>query len=118
MLNENSEKTLIDWDLNIYMSEEFDEKKGKYVFQPGSWKIHVYAYLDGDHTEWDEPIALTAEEIRSIGLNSAHQFKDEPDAWCSLAEFKSDFGTSFSGRLTQYFDDLPKYWEDLKITKD
>jgi len=111
--NKNFNKTLIDWDLNIYMPEVWDEEADDSYYDPASWKIHVYAHRDGDQNEWDDPISLTAEEIQSIGFNRDEYFKDEVDVWYGLAGFRADYWSKLSERLQLYFDLLPKYWEDL-----
>jgi len=111
--NKNAGKELIDWDLNIFMPEEWDEEKDDSYYDPANWKIHVYAYRDGDQNEWDDPINLTAEEIQSIGFNRDEYFSD-PDSWYGLDEFKKDYWSKLSDRLKEYFDKLPKYWEDLE----
>jgi len=112
--NKNAGKELIEWDLNIFMPEEYDAEKDDSYFDPASWKIHVYAYRDGDHNEWDDPIDLTAEEIQSIGFNRDDYFRDEVDLWYGLDGFKKDYWSKLSDRLKEYFDKLPKYWEDLE----
>ena len=112
--NKNAGKTLIDWDLNIFMPEEWDIVADDSYYDPASWKIHVYAYRDRDHNEWDDPIDLTAEEIQSIGLNRDEYFKDEVDVWYGLEGFRKDYWSKLSDRLKEYFDRLPKYWEDLE----
>ena len=114
--NKNADKELIEWDLNIFMPEEWDEEKDDSYFDPASWKIHVYAYKDGDQNEWDDAIALTAEEIQSIGFNRDEYFKDEVDLWYGLDGFRKDYWDKLSDRLKEYFDRLPKYWEDLNGT--
>ncbi len=112
--NKNAGKEHIEWDLNIFMPEEYDEDKGDSYFDPASWKIHVYAYKDGNQDEWDDPIDLTAEEIQSIGFNRDDYFKDEADLWYGLEEFRKNYWSKLSDRLKEYFDRLPKYWEDLE----
>ena len=112
--NKNAGKTLIDWDLNIFMPEEWDEEKDDSYYDPASWMIHLYAHRDNDHNEWDDPIGLTAEEIQSLGLNRDPYFKDEVDVWYGLAGFRKDYWSKLSDRLKEYFDRLPKYWEDLE----
>ena len=111
--NKNAGKTLIDWDLNIYMPEQVDAELDDYYYDPASWKIHVYAHRDGDQNEWDDPIVLTAEEIQSIGFNRDSYFKDEVDLWYGLDGFRREYWSKLSDRLKQTFDELPKYWEDL-----
>ncbi len=111
--NKNRGKTLIEWDLNIYMPEEYDAELDDYFFDPASWRIHVYAYRNSDHNEWDDPIVLTAEEIHSLGFNRDPYFQNEVDTWYGLDGFKLDYWPKMSDRLKEYFDRLPKYWEDL-----
>lgn len=111
--NKNAGKELIDYDLNIFMPEEYDGAKDDYYYDPASWKIHVYAHRDGDQNEWYAPIDLTAEEIQSIGFNRDDYFKDEVDVWYGLYGFRRDYWDKFSDRLKEYFEKLPKYWEDM-----
>jgi hypothetical protein len=111
--NKNRNKTLIDYDLNIYMPEEYDDISDEYYFDPSNWKIHVYIVNDRGHEEWDEPLHLTAEEIRHLGLNRESYFKDEQDVWYGLEGFRLDYWDRMSDRLKEYFDRLPKYVEDV-----
>lgn len=112
--NKNRDKTLIDWDLNIFIPEELDAG-GESYWDPASWKIHVYIVNNNGHEEWDEPINLTAEEIISLGLNHDPYFKDEVDTWYGLDQFKLDYWDKMSDRLKKYFDTLPKYYQDLVL---
>lgn len=109
--NKNANKTLIDWDLNIFIPEELDAG-GESFFDPANWRIHVYHYTETGHLEWDMPVILTAEEIRSLGLNQDPYF-NEADVWYGLAGFKLDYWDKMSDRLKMYFDQLPKYYEDI-----
>jgi hypothetical protein len=111
--NKNHGKELIDWDLNIFIPEQYDAEADDSYYDPASWKIHVYAYKSGSHDEWDEPIDLTAEEIISLGLNRDSYFFNEVDVWYGLEGFRLDYWDKMSDRLKEYFDKLPKYWEDL-----
>jgi len=111
--NKNAGKELIDWDLNIFMPEQWDEEADDSFYDPASWKIHVYAHKDGAQDEWDDPIELTAEEIVSLGLNRDSYFRDEVDVWYGLDGFRTEYWSKMSDRLKEYFDRLPKYWEDL-----
>jgi hypothetical protein len=110
--NKNAGKELIDWDLNIYMPEELNAG-GESYWDPANWKIHVYAYRDKNHHEWDDPIDLTAEEIVSLGLNQDSYFIDEVDTWYGLEGFRMDYWDKMSDRLKLHFDTLPRYVEDL-----
>ena len=111
--NKNAGKQLVEYDLNIYIPEELDQSGDSY-YDPASWRIHVYIYKDGDQNEWDDPIRLTADEIVSLGLNQDEAFSDV-DSWYGLDGFRLDYWHKMSDRLKMYFDQLPKYWEDLAI---
>jgi hypothetical protein len=114
--NKNANKTKIDWDLNIFMPEELDSIGNSY-WDPASWKIHVYAYHDKTKDEWDEPIDLTAEEIVSLGFNRDEYFRGQTDTWYVLEQFRLEYWDKMSDRLKMYFEKLPRYWEDLLVTK-
>lgn len=115
--NKNAGKELIDYDLNIFMPEEYDSVADDYYFDPASWRIHVFIWKDGSQDEWDESIHLTAEEIQSIGFNRDPYFKNEVDTWYGLDSFRADYWDKLSDRLKEYFDKLPKYWEDMREGK-
>jgi len=110
--NKNRNKTLIDYDLNIYMPEELDEGGNSY-WDPASWKIHVYIVNRYGHEEFDEPVKLTAEEIMALGFNRDEYFSNEQDVWYGLDGFRMEYWNRMSDRLKQYFDQLPKYVEDV-----
>lgn len=112
--NKNYNKTLIDYDLNIYMPEELDEA-GESYWDPASWRIHVYVTDNHGHEEWDEPIVLTAEEIISLGFNRDEYFINEVDVWYGLDGFRFEYWDKMSDRLKMYFDRLPKYYEDMIV---
>lgn len=111
--NKNRNKTRIDWDLNIYMPEEYDESADEYYHDPTSWRIHVYICNKHGQEEWDEPFQLTCEEIRALGLNRDEYFSNEVDVWYGLDGFKLDYWDKMSDRLKMYFEALPIYVEDI-----
>lgn len=110
--NKNAGKSLIDYDLNIYMPEELSQD-GESYYDPANWRIHVYVHLKGYQNEWDDPIQLTAEEIVSLGLNQDGAF--DADSWYGLDGFRLDYWDKLSDRLKMYFDHLPKYYEDMIV---
>lgn len=110
--NKNAGKQLIDYDLNIYMPEELDQY-GTYYHDPANWWIHLYAHRDGSQYQWDDPIRLTAEEIHSLGLNQNNEF--DADSWYGLEGFRYHYWDRMSDRLKKYFDELPKYYEDIIV---
>ena len=110
--NKNAGKTLVDYDLNIYMPEVLGQD-GEYYYDPANWKIHVYTHFSGYQNEWDDPIQLTAEEIVDLGLNQDGKF--DADSWYGLDGFRLDYWSKLSDRLKKYFDELPKYYEDFIV---
>lgn len=111
--NKNADKTLIDYDLNIYIPEEYDADTDDYYQDPANWRIQVYHVTGLGHAEWDNPILLSSEEIASLGFNRDPYFKDETDTWYGLEGFRMDYWSKMSDRLKKYFDSLPKYYEDI-----
>lgn len=112
--NKNANKTKIDWDLNIFMPEELDAGGNSY-WDPASWRIHIYKWEDRNSEEWGDSIELTAEEIRSLGLNRDIYFKDEVDVWYGLEGFRPQYWDKMSDRLKKTFEELPRYVEDLVV---
>lgn len=114
--NKNAGKTLIDYDLNIYMLEDLDQY-GTYYHDPANWWIQVYIASDPDsgwgHDEFADPFRLTAEEIVQLGLNQGNAW--EADSWYGLDGFRHDYWDKMSDRLKKYFDELPKYYEDMIV---
>ena len=110
--NKNAGKSLIDYDLNIYMPEELSQN-GESWYDPANWRIHVYVHRNGYQNEWDDPIQLTAEEIVNLGLNQDNNF--DADSWYGLDGFRLDYWHKLSDRLKMYFDQLPKYYEDILV---
>lgn len=116
--NKNAGKTLVDWDLNIFIPESYNEETEEYYFDPSAWVIHVYRFMGNTHIEHDKPLALTAGEIQSLMLNGDEYFKDETDVWYGLVGFREKYWHKMSDRLKLYFDSLPKYEEDLQLNNN
>lgn len=111
--NKNAGKSLIDYDLNIYMPEDLDQA-GQSYYDPANWRIHLYYVTEAGPREWgDDPIQLTAEEIISLGLNRDGAF--DADSWYGLDGFRLEYWDKMSDRLKKYFDELPKYYEDIVV---
>lgn len=102
-------KTKIDYDLNIYIPEEYDEVMGDSSWDPANWHIHVYDAGGNSHKEVDVPRKLTQEEIISLGLNKDPYFKDSTDTWYGYQGFMFDYWSKMPDSLKQYLEALPKY---------
>jgi hypothetical protein len=105
--SKNAGRTLIDYDLNIFM-QEVEDHNGEWYYDPTSWMIHVYEYVPGQHVEVDVARPLTPEEIRSLGINNDSYF-DGGDAWYGMAGYLHDYWTQIPDSLKMYLESFPKY---------
>lgn len=106
--NKNAGRTLMDYDLNIYMQEEQDPKTEEYYYDPTSWSIHVYSYEGSGHEELAEPRRLTVEEIRALGLNNDSYFEGG-DCWYGMSGYLSDYWNVMPDSIKEYLESFPKY---------
>lgn len=110
--NQNRNKTLADYDLNIFIPEEWDEEAGESYYDPTQWFIHVYIVDGNGHHEMEAPFELNSEDIRKLGLNRDEYFEYH-DAWYGMDGFKKDYWPKMTDRVKQYLESFPKYVEDL-----
>ncbi len=108
MRNKNAGRTLIDYDLNIFMQEVEDPRNGEWYYDPTSWMIHVYEVDATGHHEVAEARPLSIEEIRALGLNNDDYF-DETDHWYGMAGYLQDYWTVMPDSIKRYLEEFPKY---------
>lgn len=112
--NKNRDKTLIDYDLNIFSPEQWNEHYSESYYNPALWAIQVYECHSFSHHESDEPFFLNQEEIDMLGLNVKGTYWDgEVDTWYGMDGFKLDFWSKLSDRIKEYLEKFPKYYEDV-----
>ncbi len=103
----NAGRTLIDYDLNIFMDER-EDRNGEWYYDPTSWSIHVYKVDGAGHHEVDEPLRLTVEEIRLLGINNDSYF-DGGDAWYGMYGYLKDYWAVLPDTIKEYLEGFPKY---------
>lgn len=108
MRNKNAGRTLIDYDLNIFMREEEDPRTGEWYYDPTSWMIHVYEVDGNGHHEVAEARSLTTEEIRALGVNNDEYFEGG-DAWYGMSGYLKDYWDVMPDSLKMYLESFPKY---------
>lgn len=109
--NKNYNKTKIDYDLNVFQSEE-EQADGNWDYA-GPWYIQVYKYTSiNGHREFDVPFALSSEEQDALCLGQEGTYFDYPDSWYGMDGFLQDYWDCLSDRVKQYLESFPKYEED------
>ena len=106
--NKNAGRTLVDYDLNIFMQEVQDPKTQQWYYDPTSWSIHVYTYEGAGHEELAEPYSLSIDEIRALGLNNDEYFKDG-DCWYGMQGYLQDYWNVMPDSIKMYLEGFPKY---------
>jgi hypothetical protein len=114
--NQNAEKSLIIYDLNIFQREYevpdeslADPSEGTVWVYKEPWFIHIYDYNNNDMTEIGSPIELSQEEALALITNDPYFQDHEPDLWYGLEGFMFDKWAVMSDRLKSIFESLPKH---------
>jgi hypothetical protein len=105
--SKNTNRTEIDYDLNIFM-DEIQDNMGDWYYDPTSWRIHVYEYTDHGHHEVAPSRQLTVEEIRALALNNDEYFSGG-DAWYGMYGYIRHYWDVLPDSLKQYLESFPKY---------
>lgn len=102
-----NKKTMIDYDLNIFM-QEVEDQHGEWYYDPTSWMIHVYKVDGHGHHEVAEPYRLSVDEIRELHLNNDEYF-DGGDAWYGMYGYLKDYAEQMPASIKQYLESFPVY---------
>jgi hypothetical protein len=114
--NKNAGKTLIDYDLNIFSPEQYNEVDQEGYWDNNLWYIHVYEYRAQSGTvEVDEPFKLGLREIEDLCLGKEGTYFEDYDSWYGLGGFINDYKDCISDRIWKYLESFPKYVEDKQI---
>lgn len=108
LFRKKTNKTMIDYDLNIFMQEIQDPNTEEYYYDPTSWSIHVYKVDGQGHQEVDVPRFLTPEEIRALALNNDEYFEGG-DCWYGLYGYLKDYEHIMPDSVKQYLNSFPIY---------
>jgi hypothetical protein len=101
-------KTMIDYDLNIFMQEIQDPMTDEWYYDPTSWHVHVYKVDGAGHQEVADARPMTPEEIRALGLNNDPYF-DGGDAWYGMYGYLQDYASIMPNTIKDYLESFPVY---------
>jgi hypothetical protein len=113
--NVNHGKTLIDYDVNIYVREDYNPDTGESVWNQDQWYLHVYDYNNGNHDEVSTPFLLTKEESFAMNFLEMGDIDEGLDGWLSMDYLLQKYWSQMSDRIKEYLESFPKYKEDIRI---
>ena len=112
--NPNYGKTLIDYDVNVYVLEDYNSETKESFWNTDQWYLHVYDYNDGCHEEVSTPYLLTAEESFAMNFLGMDDIDEGLDGWLSMDHILTEYREQMSDRIREYLESFPKYKEDVK----
>jgi len=114
--NKNKHKTLIDYDINVFVREEYNRETGESYWNTDQWYLHVYNYDDGRNPfEVGTPFLLTKEEAFAMNFLEHDDIDDGMDGWMSMDHLLEEYKDVISDRIREYLEGFPKYVEDIKL---
>ena len=112
--NKNKHKTLIDYDVNVYVREEYNRETKESTWNTDQWYLHVYDYNNGDPFEVSSPYLLTAEESFAMNFVETDDIDAGLDGFMSLDYLMLHYKDQMSDRVLEYLESFPKYKEDIR----
>ena len=113
--NKNKHKTIIDYDVNVYVLEEYNHDTRESYWDPTKWYLHVYDYNDGQQEEVSRPYLLTKEEAFAMNFLEHDDIDDGMDGWMSMDHLMTEYKDVMSDRIREYLEGFPKYKEDIRL---
>lgn len=114
MRNKNVNKTAIDYDVNIYVREEYNMETQESFWNTDQWYLQVYNYNDGSPFEVSTPYLLTKEEAFAMNFLEMDDIDEGLDGWLSMGYLLKNYWEQMSDRIKEYLEAFPKYAEDIK----
>jgi hypothetical protein len=111
--NKNKHKTIIDYDVNVYVRDNYDLESKISWQNPNEWYLHVYDYNDGQQEEVSRPFLLTKEEAFAMNFLDHDDIDDGMDGWMSMDHLMTEYKDVMSDRIREYLEGFPKYKEDV-----
>ena len=115
--NKNASKTKIDYDVNVYVREEYNADTKESHWNQDQWYLHVYRYTDnwaGDKFEVSAPYLLTKEESFAMNFVETGDIDDGLDGWMDMDYLMKNYWSQMSDRIREYLEGFPKYAEDVR----
>ena len=113
--NKNAGKTLIEYDVNVYVLENYNLETGESTWNEDQWYLHVYDYNGGAHEEISSPFLLTKEESFAMNFMGTGDIDDGLDGWMTMDSLLEDYREQMSDRIREYLETFPKYKEDIRL---
>lgn len=113
--NKNASKTLIEYDVNVYVREDYNAETGESFWNEDQWYLHVYDYNNGDSIEVSSPFLLTKEESFAMNFLGMDDIDESLDGWMGMDYLLTEYRGQMSDRIMEYLESFPKYKEDVRI---
>jgi hypothetical protein len=113
--NKNANKTRIEYDVNVYVLEDYNHETKESSWNTEQWYLHVYDYNDGDPIEVSQSYLLTKEEAMAMNFVEMGDVDAGLDGWMSMDYLKTTYMDQMSDRLLEYLERFPKYLEDVHL---
>jgi hypothetical protein len=112
--NKNYWKMPIEYDVNVYVREEYNADTGESVWNTDQWYLHVYDYRGGNHIEAGTPFLLTREESFVMNFLGMDDIDGGLDGWMSMDYLIENYRAQMSDRVLEYLEGFPRYREDIR----
>ena len=112
--NKNASKTPIEYDINVYVREEYNAETGESFWNEDQWYLHVYDYNNGDSIEVGTPFLLTKEETFAMNFLGMDDIDESLDGWMGMSYMLENYWGQMSDRIREYLESFPKYKEDVR----
>ena len=112
--NKNASKTPIEYDINVYVREEYNAETGESYWNEDQWYLHVYDYNNGDSIEVGTPFLLTKEETFAMNFLGMDDIDESLDGWMGMSYMLENYWGQMSDRIREYLESFPKYKEDVR----
>jgi hypothetical protein len=114
--NKNFGKTKVDYDVNVYVREEYNMETGQSYWNTDQWYLHVYDYDNGQNPfEVSTPFLLTREEAFAMNFMETGDIDGGLDGWMSMEYLIENYRGQMSDRILEYLEGFPRYYEDIRI---
>ena len=113
--NKNKDKTVIDYDVNVFVREEYNHETMESFWNADQWYLHVYNYNDGSPVEVSTPYLLTAEESFAMNFMETGDIDEGLDGWMSMHYLMENYRDQMSDRILEYLEGFPKYAQDARL---
>ena len=112
--NKNANKTPIEYDVNVFVREEYNAETGESYWNADQWYLHVYDYNNGDSIEVGTPFLLTKEESFAMNFLGMDDIDESLDGWMGMSYILENYWKQMSDRIREYLESFPKYKEDIR----